>query len=114
MATASKRKRTEEPVTDLNGSKPWKMSDVVIVVEDKKSHVHRNVLALWSPVFEKMFTSKGSWQGSCKRGSCAVDGLSTLKRTSDHKGKPGEAFWTVPTSIKWSPSLVSAKTSWKT
>lgn len=33
------------------------MSDVVLVVEDEKFHVHRNVLALWSPVFEKMFTS---------------------------------------------------------
>ena len=38
-------------------SQPWKFSDVVLVVEDKKLHVHRALLALCSPVFEKMFTS---------------------------------------------------------
>lgn len=36
---------------------PWKLSDVVLVVEDQKFHVHRSILAFWSPVFEKMFTS---------------------------------------------------------
>ena len=35
----------------------WKFSDVVLVVEGEKLHVHRAVLALCSPVFEKMFTS---------------------------------------------------------
>lgn len=54
---AAKRMRTEEAETELDFSRPWKMSDVVLVVEDEKFHVHRNVLALWSPVFEKMFTS---------------------------------------------------------
>lgn len=54
---AAKRMRTEEVETELDFSRPWKMSDVVLVVEDQKLHVHRNVLALWSPVFEKMFTS---------------------------------------------------------
>ena len=54
---AAKRMRTEEEETELDFSRPWKMSDVVLVVEDEKFHVHRNVLALWSPVFEKMFTS---------------------------------------------------------
>ena len=38
-------------------SKPWKLSDVVVSVEEKKFHVHRCILAIWSPVFEKMFTS---------------------------------------------------------
>lgn len=57
MAAAAKRMRTEEPETELDFSRPWKMSDVVLMVEDQKFHVHRNVLALWSPVFEKMFTS---------------------------------------------------------
>ena len=32
-------------------------SDVVLAVEDKKFHVHRFVLAMWSPVFKKMFSS---------------------------------------------------------
>ena len=36
---------------------PWKFSDVVLVVEDQKFHVHRSTLAYWSPVFEKMFLS---------------------------------------------------------
>ena len=39
-------------------SKPWKFSDVVLVVEEQKFHVHRAILAFWSPVFEKMFTSE--------------------------------------------------------
>ena len=38
-------------------SVPWKCSDVVLVVERQKFHVHRYTLAMWSPVFEKMFTS---------------------------------------------------------
>ena len=36
-------------------SVPWKFSDVVLIVEDQKFHVHRSTLAFWSPVFEKMF-----------------------------------------------------------
>ena len=39
-------------------SEPWKCSDVVLVVEDQKFHVHRYTLAMWSPVFEKMFASE--------------------------------------------------------
>ncbi|XP_068686695.1 BTB and MATH domain-containing protein 38-like [Montipora foliosa] len=39
-------------------SQPWKLSDVVLVVEEERFHVHRAMLAFWSPVFEKMFTSE--------------------------------------------------------
>jgi len=39
-------------------SVPWKCSDVILVVESQKFHVHRYTLAMWSPVFEKMFTSE--------------------------------------------------------
>ena len=39
-------------------SQPWKLSDVVLVVEEERFHVHRALLAFWSPVFEKMFTSE--------------------------------------------------------
>ena len=39
-------------------SQSWKLSDAVLVVEEERFHVHRAVLALWSPVFEKMFTSE--------------------------------------------------------
>jgi len=39
-------------------SEPWKFSDVVLVVEDQKFHVHRSTLSMWSPVFETMFTSQ--------------------------------------------------------
>ncbi|XP_068748499.1 BTB and MATH domain-containing protein 36-like isoform X1 [Montipora capricornis] len=38
-------------------SEPWKLSDVVLVVEDQRFHVHRSTLAFWSPVFERMFTT---------------------------------------------------------
>lgn len=36
---------------------PWKFSDVVLVVEEQRFHVHRSMLAFWSPVFERMFAS---------------------------------------------------------
>jgi len=36
---------------------PLKLSDVVLVVEEQRFHVHRGTLAFWSPVFERMFTS---------------------------------------------------------
>ena len=39
-------------------SHPWKLSDLVLVVEEERFHVHRAMLAFWSPVFEKMFTSE--------------------------------------------------------
>ena len=38
-------------------SEPWKFSDVILVVEEQRFHVHRSTLAFWSPVFERMFTS---------------------------------------------------------
>ena len=39
-------------------SQPWKLSDLVLVVEEERLHVHKTILAFWSPVFEKMFTSE--------------------------------------------------------
>ncbi|XP_015747508.1 PREDICTED: BTB and MATH domain-containing protein 38-like [Acropora digitifera] len=38
-------------------SRPWHFSDVVLSVEGTKFHVHRSILSMWSPVFEKMFTA---------------------------------------------------------
>ena len=39
-------------------SKPWQLSDVVLVVEEEKLHVHRCMLAMWSPVLSTMFTAQ--------------------------------------------------------
>jgi len=39
-------------------SDPWKDTDLVLVVEDEKFHVHRVILSLNSPVFETMFKSQ--------------------------------------------------------
>ena len=39
-------------------AEPWKFSDVVLVVEDQRFHVHRGTLAFWSPVFEKMLSAE--------------------------------------------------------
>ncbi|XP_022792457.1 BTB and MATH domain-containing protein 15-like isoform X2 [Stylophora pistillata] len=38
-------------------SEPWNFSDTVLVVEDKRFHVHRSILAISSPVFNTMFQS---------------------------------------------------------
>ena len=61
MATSSKNSAAPPDF-----SKPWKCSDVVLVVEDQKFHVHRYILAMWSPVFEKMFTSEFKEKNSCE------------------------------------------------
>ena len=52
------KKKSEESADRPDFSEPWLFSDVVFVVEDKKFHVHRYVLAQWSPVFETMFSSE--------------------------------------------------------
>ena len=39
-------------------SEPWEDSDVILVVEDEKFHVHRVILSMNSPVFKAMFKSQ--------------------------------------------------------
>ena len=39
-------------------SRPWKSSDLILQVEDRKFHVHRAVLMVCSPVFEAMLSSE--------------------------------------------------------
>ena len=53
MATAGKAGSAGPP----HFSESWKFSDVVLVVEGHNLHVHRSSLAIWSPVFDTMFTS---------------------------------------------------------
>ena len=50
--------QSKSDVESPDFSQPWKLSDVVLVVEEEKFYVHRAILAFWSPVFEKMFTSE--------------------------------------------------------
>ena len=38
-------------------TEPWKLSDVVLVVEEHRFHFHRSTLVIWSPVFERMLTA---------------------------------------------------------
>ena len=47
-------------LNETDFSKPWKSTDVVFLVDEQRFYVHRWVLAMWSPVFEKMFTSNFS------------------------------------------------------
>ena len=42
---------------ELDFSNPWKMSDLVLVVEKKRFHVHRTILSMCSPVFDRMLSS---------------------------------------------------------
>ena len=46
------------PAGSLDFSKPWELSDVALVVEGDKFHVHRCILGMWSEVFSTMFTSQ--------------------------------------------------------
>ena len=39
-------------------SEPWEDSDIILVVEDEKFHVHRLILSMNSPVFKAMFKEK--------------------------------------------------------
>ena len=39
-------------------SEPWEDSDVILVVENEKCHVHRLILSMNSPVFKAMFKSQ--------------------------------------------------------
>ncbi|XP_078344086.1 BTB and MATH domain-containing protein 36-like [Oculina patagonica] len=45
------------PKDVVDFSRPWDFSDVVLMVEGKRFHVHRSILAMWSPVFSRMFTA---------------------------------------------------------
>ena len=40
---------------EVRFTKPWKNSNVVLVVEEKEIHVHSSTLSMVSPVFEAMF-----------------------------------------------------------
>lgn len=51
---ASKKISTCKP--ELDFSAPWKMSDLVLVVEGKRFHVHRCILSMCSPVFDAMLS----------------------------------------------------------
>ena len=57
-AAPSFQMASRNEVTSLDFSQPWKLSDLVLVVEKERFHVHRAILAFWSPVFEKMFTAE--------------------------------------------------------
>ena len=51
----SNNQAEEKEKKEVRFTKPWKNSDVVLVVEEKEIHVHSSFLSLVSPVFEAMF-----------------------------------------------------------
>lgn len=50
-----KNNKYTDSMTDF--TRPWNHSDQIITVEESDLHVHRCVLSLWSPVFDRMFNS---------------------------------------------------------
>ena len=50
--------RMSNPACSLDFSMPWELSDVVLVVQEDRFHVHRCILGMWSEVFSTMFTSQ--------------------------------------------------------
>ena len=57
LITPTKKTTAECTQPTLNFSQPWKMSDLVLLVEERKLHVHKAILAISSPVFETMMSS---------------------------------------------------------
>ena len=53
---AAKMNPSNESIEELGEdfSQPWKPSDLVLLVEGRKLQVHRDILALSSPVFSRM------------------------------------------------------------
>ena len=66
MQMPASRASTADPPGPPDFSMPWKCSDVVLVGERQKFHVHRYALAMWSPVFEKMSASEFKEKSSCE------------------------------------------------
>ena len=54
----STSQRMSNQACSLDFSKPWELSDVLLVVEEERFHVHRCILGMWSKVFSTMFTSQ--------------------------------------------------------
>ena len=63
---SASRISTADPPGPPDFSVPWKCSDVILVVERQKFHVHRFSLAMRSPVFEKMLTLGFKEKSSCE------------------------------------------------
>ncbi|XP_065666553.1 BTB and MATH domain-containing protein 38 [Hydra vulgaris] len=41
----------------MDFTQPWRGSDLILEIENKPLHVHKNILSIWSPVFDRMFNS---------------------------------------------------------
>ena len=52
MCTSERKERKE---IEQDFSQPWEQSDLVLLVEGQRLHVHRLILSMSSPVFKKMF-----------------------------------------------------------
>ena len=48
----------KEPEEKPPFSEPWEDSDLILVVEKEKFHVHRQILSIHSPVFKAMLNSQ--------------------------------------------------------
>ena len=60
-------------------TQPWKFSKVVLVVEEERLYVHRAMLALSSPVFEKMFTSEFQEEKNKNKNEIPLPGKSSTE-----------------------------------
>ena len=105
-------------------SQPWKLSDLVLVVEEERFHVHRTMLAFWSPVFEKMFTSEFQEKDANevplpdKKASEIKEMLLHIYPSVGERAITEENSVTFRlsslTNIRWKPLVRNAKISWST
>ena len=71
-------------------SKPWEDSDIILVVEEQKFHVHRVMLSMASPVFKAMLSGGFKEKAAAEiplRGKKADEMTDLLKQIySQHQG----------------------------
>ena len=63
-----KPKQEKDEVAKHPFSEPWDDSDLILVVEKKKFHVHRQIMSIHSPVFKAMLKTVG-----CKEATTATE-----------------------------------------
>ena len=92
-------------------SEPWEDSDLILIVEDEKFHVHRLILSMNSPVFKAMFKSGFQEANNSeirlpeKRGNEVLDFLKQFY-IQEKEEITGKMLFVITLFVKWTSSMV--------